>query len=74
MPRKRIYKSDAERQKAYRGRLSSDVHDLRGLMQEIIRRQDELTPAHYEKLEELNQKMDRILSSDLAVAIRALSK
>ena len=54
--------------------MSSDVHDLRGLMQEIIRRQDELTPAHYEKLEELNQKMDRILSSDLAVAIRALSK
>jgi hypothetical protein len=62
MPRKRIYKSDAERQKAYRQRMSADIHDLRGLMKKIIRLQDSMTPKHYEKLEELNRKMDRILS------------
>ncbi|HXM62965.1 MAG TPA: hypothetical protein VN950_19035 [Terriglobales bacterium] len=62
MPRKRIYKSDAERQKAYRRRVSADVHNLRGLMKKIIRLQDAMTPESYEKLQELNRKMDRILS------------
>jgi hypothetical protein len=62
MPRKRIYKSDAERQKAYRRRVSADVHNLRGLMKKVIKLQDAMTPENYEKLQELNRKMDRILS------------
>jgi hypothetical protein len=62
MPRKRIYKTDAERQKAYRRRVSADVHNLRGLIKKIIRLQDTITPESYEKLQDLNRKMDRILS------------
>jgi hypothetical protein len=62
MPRKRIYKSDAERQKAYRRRVSADVHSLRGLMKKIISLQSAMTPKDYEKLQDLNRKMDQILS------------
>ena len=42
--------------------MSADVHNLRGLMKKIVRLKDAMTQENYEKLRELNRKMDQILS------------
>jgi hypothetical protein len=43
--------------------LTADVHGLRELMQQIIAHQDQLTSQDYQKLRQMEKKIDKLLSS-----------